>query len=505
MNVTEYVRDSRFWPHGLGYRFLDDNKTHWLSSVPAIEAWIASVDWSSIVVVAHNVRFDGSILAWRFKVKPFAWMDTLGLAKAVLGENISTYSLKRLAEYLGLQSKDNISCEGILHPTLEQLAELGKYCKNDVDICKAIYEKLIPQFPKSQLWSMDWTIRCFVEPILELNREILAKGVEDEKRKREEAIKASGIEKDILSSNKKFATLLRSRGIPVRTKVSSRTGNAIPAFAKTDSGLDVIKSADPRLYAARIASKSNLLETRGQSLLDVAATGFFPFDVGFSGAVQTHRYSGGSEAGGNPQNFTRNSFLRSAVCVPEGYKLVVGDFASVELRLLAWLAQEPKLMGKIINDEDVYADFASTKYGRKITKADKAERAYGKESILGLGYGMGKLKFKARIKTVLGKDISEEDAWQTVNLYRTTYSNVPKLWENAQNLLPLISSGQIGCIWFAPFIKVKQNMLVLPSGLTIQYPNLRYGPYFDKRSEKMIDGWHYDVYYKTYESEPVGL
>ena len=495
MCLTTYIRDSRFWPLGMAYRFLDDEHTHWLAGVHAIEAWIKSIDWANTVVVAHNCKFDGSILAWRYGVVPHAWMDTVALAKAVLGENISGYSLKRLAEYLGMGVKGEISCEGVLHPSAEQLAALGEYCKNDVEICKGIYEKLIPQFPQGQLQSLDWTIRAFIEPRLTLDGSVLSKGVESEKIRREEIIKKSGVDRAILASNKQFSEFLHERGLEVPTKISSRTGRPTFAFARTDEGLSKLATIAPDIYAARIASKSNLLETRGESLLEVAKTGSFPFDVGFSGAVQTHRYSGGSGAGGNPQNFTRQSFLRDAICAPSGYSLVVGDFAAIELRLLAWLAKEPKLMGKIINDEDLYCDFASLKYGRKITKADKIERQFGKGAILGLGYNMGAKKFKATIKAQTGMDISEEEAWKTVDLYRSTYFNVPKLWEQAHNLLPLISGAKISCLWFAPFIKVQRNTLVLPSGLHIQYPNLR----------QIGDEWVYDIYKKAYEAETTKL
>ena len=101
MNITTYIRDPRFSVLGLAYRFLEDEKTHWLSDNHAIEAWIVAVDWSNTVIVAHNCKFDCSILSWRHGVKPFAYMDTVGLAKAVLGNNVSGYSLERLAEYLG--------------------------------------------------------------------------------------------------------------------------------------------------------------------------------------------------------------------------------------------------------------------------------------------------------------------------------------------------------------------------------------------------------------------
>jgi len=493
--VVQYVRDNRFWPLGMAYRFLDDTQTHWLVGTHVIEAWIGTVDWKNTVVVAHNCKFDGAILAWRYKVKPFAWMDTVTLAKAVLGENISGYSLKRLAGFLGLAAKGEISCEGIIHPTPEQLTVLGDYCKNDVDLCKGIYEKLIPQFPVSQYGAMDWTIRAFIEPKLVLDQRTLFEGVQNEKARREEIIKKSGVDKAILSSNKQFAEYLASKGHSVPTKLSSRTGKQIPAFARTDDGLAQLAAAEPTLHAARIASKSNLLETRGESLLAVAKTGPFPFDVGFSGAVQTHRYSGGSGAGGNPQNFTSQSFLRDAVCAPSGYSLVVGDFAAIELRLLAWLAKEPKLMGKIINGEDIYSDFASLKYGRRITESDKVERQFGKCSILGLGYNMGAEKFKLTVKDKTGMDINEAEAWKTVDLYRTTYFNVPKLWKQAHALLPLIAEGKVGCLWFAPFIKVRKNALILPSGLQIQYPNLR----------QIGDKWVYDVYHKIYVAEPTKL
>lgn len=437
---------------------------------------------------------------------PHAYMDTVGLAKAVLGENVSSYSLKRLAQYLGLSEKGDISCDGIRTPSQEQLAALGGYCCNDVDICRGIYEKLMPQFPTSQLFSMDWTIRCFINPRLSLDGVVLSKGVEEERTRRENIVQASGVEKSVLASDKQFAELLVERGIPVRTKVSPRTGKSIPAFAKTDSGLDALRTSAPALYAARIASKANLLETRGAALLEVAKTGSFPFDVGFSGAVQTHRYSGGSGAGGNPQNFTRGSFLRRAVCAPKGHSLVVGDFAAIEARIVAWLAKEPRLMTAFARGIDVYADFASVVYGRPINKHDNPdERFFGKEGILGLGYNMGAKKFQTRVKTVLKKDISEDEAWRTVNLYRQTYFNVPKLWENTHSLLPFIATAQIGCVWFAPFIKVRKSVLVLPSGLAIQYPNLRFGWYLDKKANKQREGWHYDAFFKANEPEPVGI
>lgn len=499
LSLTEFIRDSRFKPHGAAIAW-NQNETRWYSEALADE--LDDVDWPNTVVVAHNIRFDGAILAWHYGIRPYAWFDTIALAKAVLGENISSYSLKSLAEYLGLQSKGELKWDGVRDLTQAQEVEMAEYCKNDTDICRGIYERLINQFPQSQFGAVDWTARAFIEPKLMLDVQVLTEGVKNEKKRREEIIKESGVEKSVLASNKQFAELLLSRGQSVPTKVSGRTGKSIPAFARTDDGLAQLAITAPNLYAARIASKANLLETRGESLLAVAKTGSFPFDVGFSGAVQTHRYSGGSGAGGNPQNFTRKSFLREAICPPKGYSLIVGDFAAIELRILAWLAKEPLLINRLINDEDVYAAFASILYGRRITR-DDPERAFGKEAILGLGYNMGADKFKQRVKTVLKQELSDDEAWKTVDLYRKTYFNVPKLWAACQQLIPHIASGNIGSLYMAPFLRVRKNEIILPSGLTIKYPNLRPVTVQGRRGPKTE--WIYDKFKKKYESEPTKL
>ena len=112
-----------------------------------------------------------------------------------------------------------------------------------------------------------------------------------------------------------------------------------------------------------------LLETRSAKLAAIGATGRFPVDVEFSGADQTHRYSGGNGSGGNFQNFTRGSALRDAVEAPKGHSLVVGDFSNVELRVVAYLTKDPGLIQAIEQGTDLYCDFASVFYGRKNYKS----------------------------------------------------------------------------------------------------------------------------------------
>jgi DNA polymerase family A/3'-5' exonuclease len=495
MSMTEYIRDSRFHAFGVGVHYA--GVTEWVNDPRLLKF----IDWSDTALVAHNIKFDGSILKWIHGITPKLYIDTVSLAKAVLGPSVSGYSLGNLAVAMGLQTpKGELKIDGLAELTAEQEQVLASYCLNDVSLCKEIFDRLIKAFPQGELASLDWTARAFIEPKLVLDSERLKKAVEDEKRRREAAIEKSGFTKAQLSSNAQFAEVVRASGLVVPTKISGRTGAAIPAFSRTDEGLRELERLAPALYEGRLAAKSTILETRAAALYEISKTGPWPFDVSYSGAVQTHRYSGASGAGGNPQNFPKSGPIRESVVAPDGHTLVVGDFAQIEARLVSWLAQEPKLTKAFAEGRDIYSEFASELYGREITKEDEKERKFGKEGILGLGYGMGWEKFKARVRLVMGVDIEEAEARRIVGLYRELYFNVPRLWTNAERLLPLMRSGSHNRVFFAPYMGVKQDALVLPSGLTLKYPKVRIsGTKFGKPR------WVCDTYVKKYLAEESDL
>lgn len=496
MSMTEYIRDPRFKVHGHATATLTSD-VYWCGGRFAEPL---RNDWDKVVLVAHNVKFDGAILAWKYGIYPSLYVDTKSLARAVLGGRLPGYSLAEVAHYLGLQAKGELKWDGVRDLTEYQEREMADYCLNDVRLCRDIFNLLIKEFPASELPVMDWTIRCLTAPTLRLNLNVLEKGVADEKARREKAIRDSGVSREVLASNQQFAGLLGSRGIVVPTKTSPRTGRETAALALGDPQFLSLREKAPDLFAGRIAAKSTINETRGKALIDVGRTGAFPFDVQYSGATQTHRFSGGNSAGGNPQNFPRKGFLRAAIEAPTGEtQLVVGDFANIELRILAWLAQEPKLINAIVKGTDIYSEFASLIYKKPITKANPKERHFGKCAILGLGYGMGFNKFRTTVRVETGMDITEEMAREVVGLYRSTYFNVPKLWELAEKTIPFIVDPRVKCVLFAPYIKIEKEALVLPSGLKMRYPKLR-----QERSQYGYE-WFYDTFKRKGGSEPTKL
>jgi DNA polymerase len=142
--------------------------------------------------------------------------------------------------------------------------------------------------------------------------------------------------------------------------------------------------------------------------------------------------------------------MRSYLQASAGRRLMISDFSSIESRGLAWLAGCETMLQAYRRKECVYSQFASRVYGREI-KTKGEERTLGKVAVLGLGYQMGAEKF---IETAAGTpgvpDLGEKQwamkwdwekkcetpqevtkGWYIMNLYRTTYPEIPQFWKDA--------------------------------------------------------------------------
>lgn len=491
ISMLEYIKSPRFKVFGAGLS-IDGSRPEWFSAqeLPSV---LKNIDWAETALIAQNVKFDGGILAWFYGHTPKAYIDTLSMARAVLGNKTRDHSLKTVAEHFHLAPKGNLNTDGLLDLTPEQERELADYCLHDTELCWQIYQRLLPHFPPSQFPVMDWTIRCFVAPQLFLDKNLLQKTNADEKVRRARIFEEIGIDRKVFSSNKKFPELLKARGFETPMKLSATAAKKgetkhIPALSATDEEFIEMRNSDNKelvsLCEARIAAKSNLLETRSEKFLALADLGPFPFDINFSGAKQTHRSSGGNGAGGNPQNLTRGSALRAAIQAPAGHKLLVADYAAIEARIVAFISNEFKLMEVFAANGDPYCSFATTYYGREITKKDEAERRFGKTCILGLGYGMGSKKFQYKARIDTGIVVSNAEAEKAVELYRSTYWRIPQMWNALGRLIFALADKRNVPVPNAPFLKTLDGSIILPSGLPIHYPNLR----------TEGEDWFYDIY-----------
>lgn len=506
MTPVEYVLDPRFETIGCAVKRGVNGKSFWLDG-SALQGFfdILKKHNQKICLITHNALFDMCIVAWRYGYVPDMMLDTLGIARAMIGGELKSLSLDKVAQHLGLGIKGN-TVHKVVGMNAAAIRAAGlydsytEYAVNDVELCAGIYNELVVQrgFPVTEQVIMDTVLRCAIQPQFMLDQTKLAEHLHAIQTSKNEMLAQAmifGLEgKSDLMSNEKFAEALRNFGVDPPMKLSQLTGKSTYAFARTDPAfIELEDHPDVRvqsLVAARMGHKSTLEETRTQRLLTISHLQWpdgrqrmMPMPLRYSGA-HTHRLSGDWSL--NMQNLPRGGTLRKALIAPPGHVVLACDASQIEARMVAWLCGQKDLVEQFARGEDVYSSFASRIFGRTISKADKAERFLGKTCILGMGYGVGWEKFqrtvKLQSKSQAGKqiDLPDVEAQKIVNLYRTTYHMIQGSWRVLTNQIQVLSLGgkfQIGPCEF------EQGRIALPSGLHLHYPKLQ---------NLGTDGWTYE-------------
>ena len=496
LTTEEYIRDPKFQVIGVSVK-VNNRDTEWASGThEEIKTYLQTFNWKEAMLLAHNTMFDGAIASWRYNILPRAYADTLCIARAVHGVEAGG-SLKALVERydLGAKGTEVIQALGKRREdfTAEELARYGDYCINDVDLTYELFKVLTRGFPRKELKLIDLTLRMFVDPILDLDLGLLEQHLEDIKVAKDDLLISSGVSREDLMSNPKFAEVLKSLAIIPPTKVSLRTGKETFAFAKSDEEFKALAEHDDvRVQAAvsaRLGVKSTLEETRTQRFIDISKRGLLPVPVRYY-AAHTGRWGGDDKI--NLQNLPsrgpNGKVLKCSIVAPEGYSLIEADSSQIEARVLAWLADQEDLVTAFANGEDVYKKMASRIYDCAEEDVTAQQRFVGKVTILGAGYGMGAVRFKEQLKS-FGTEMELDEARRVINIYRDANHQINRLWRDAQNMIVNLSRGDAISFGTEQFIKVnaEDSALVTPSGLLLRYDELR--------AEQTDKGFEYS--YKT--------
>jgi DNA polymerase I-like protein with 3'-5' exonuclease and polymerase domains len=482
ITTEEYIRSEQFEVIGVAAK-VDDQQTQWCTgSKEQIAKFLHDLDLPSHDVLAHHMAFDGAILAWQFGIRPKHYLDTLSMARPLTGLTVGG-SLAALAKKfeLGAKGTEVVNALGKRREDFspQEIFAYGTYCMNDVNLTYELFKILKPHSTTKELYIIDLMLRMYIDPVLELDKEKLTHHLSNVQTKKEELMRriSDAIGKDDLMSNMKFADVLKKLGVDPPMKVSLRTNKMAYAFGKTDYEFKaLLEHEDPRVQAvvsARLGIKSTLEETRTISFLGIADRGALPIMLNYYGA-HTGRASGGDKM--NLQNLPRGGTLRKSIKAPEGHVVIAVDSAQIEARVVAWLAGQDDLVEDFRNGVDIYSKFASDVYERPIDKSvDKVERFVGKTCILGLGYGMGKDKFKSTLKIGMAGvsvDLPLEDAERIVKLYRQKYERITSLWSDADKALPAIANGFDYEFGATIALCATPEGIRLPNDMLVRYPGL---------------------------------
>jgi DNA polymerase len=531
MTPVEYVLDPRFEVISLSVK--RPGRKAFILHPHQIAAFFALLDPAKTIFISHNALFDACIVAWKYNFVPKLFLCTLSMARAWVQHKYRSLSLEKLAaaEGVGFKGKEVLAMAGLRYADViagGHWDRYAAYCCNDSVLCEGLFEKWMREgFPLEELRIIDLCVRMVTQPKFSLDLPNLlthqSNIVTDKQNLLNAAMMVGANGKPDLMSDPRFAVLLASLGVDPPRKVSPATGRENWAFAKSDQAFtDLEDHPDPAvqaLVAARLGHKSTIEETRTARLVHIAnlqwpevfleANNFdrgaapMPIPLRYGGA-HTHRFSGDWKL--NAQNFPARgqiNYLKRALTAAhrkEEYVVVNTDSSQIEARIVAWLAAEWELLLQFEKSLDPYRIFAGKVFGIDTSQVSKEQRFLGKTSILGLGFGLGWVKFKEQVRvksleviryTGQGSEIilTDQEAQHIVHTYRTTYPGVPNLHRLLQTNIPLLANG-FGSFSLGP-CEFGHQRISLPTGLYLRYNNLRQVVSHDQYG-RINTEWFYD-------------
>ena len=173
-----------------------------------------------------------------------------------------------------------------------------------------------------------------------------------------------------------------------------------------------------------------------------------------------------------------SSLVRSAIVAPREKTFVDVDFSSIENRVGVWLAGQNDKVELFRKGLDEYKVFASTSlYHVPYEAVTKDQRQIAKSAVLGAMFGQG-AKGLVKYAEGMGVRISEGQAKNAVDNYRSSYAKVKLLWASCE--LAAIDAVQNPGVGYLAGQKIKMKCgkgalwMQLPSGRLIcwQRPEL---------------------------------
>ena len=480
LSIVEYVTDPRFTFTGLGIQ-VNDSEPRFIPGlyVPwAIEQLKLKFGKAlyNCTLVAKNNKFDCLILVEKFGIYPPYTIDIEDLSRYY--DSRMSQKLSDLCKLFKLPAKGDIKqFKGLYWETMtpEQRQAMKEYCLGDIKNEKSLLEILLPKLdnPATELDLARHTLNLYLRPILNLD----INQTKNIANKMDQALvqdlrKVSWTLKYRTKTKPNIPKIMRSKDIfpkilqdvlPEGETVPMKKGKnkMIPAVAQNDVAFQLLLThKDTRvrdLCQAKAACSSwPLHQAKVQRMINQAecSGGLCRIPMKYYGA-HTGRWSG--SGGWNPMNLGGKgrgrpihpliAQVRNTLLAPDGYTLIIVDSAQIEARLLAWVAHQNDLVKGFANGEDIYSEFASELFQEKVWKPSEEEketpegktadirRGFGKDAILGCGYGMGANTFYDRCRqndTLRPLFDSGEYDWDFINklirTYRTKYSDIPNFW-----------------------------------------------------------------------------
>jgi DNA polymerase I len=211
-----------------------------------------------------------------------------------------------------------------------------------------------------------------------------------------------------MDSNKQILNILRSNGIPV----SDTSRHTLGPYSHNP----LVQAITEYRRTAKLLS--TFLYSIPQQIHPV--TGRLHPKYSQIGA-----WSGRMSCGGpNIQQIPRDKHFRACFSAEEGKKLVIADYSQIELRVVAEISRDERMITAYRNGEDLHRLTASLISGKPIEEVTKGERQSAKAMNFGLVFAMGAKGLQTYAKETYDVDMTLEDAEQFRNRFFHAYKGV---------------------------------------------------------------------------------
>lgn len=520
--LARYAEEIATIWHCLAFAFDDEppelvTPADWLFS-PAFERVLDHVAAGGLVY-AHNAPFELAIwnlicvpsLDWP-RLDPSNVRCTMAMAYAMALPG----ALENAAPALGIEQRKDAAgkrvmlllCKPREDGRLWQPADdpakfqiLYDYCKQDVVVERALHARMLELAPNEQrLWVLDHQINQRGVAVDLAGVDAAIKLVESEKaRLNAEMLKATGGVVGSCTEVQLLVKWIRLQGVEMKGLAKA---DVIDALADNLEAVPahVRRVLELRQEAAK-SSTAKIAAMRERANADGRIRGIHQFHGANTGrwagrGVQTQNLprprgtmgpSDVNDAIGSmgdlayidmmygPVMDAISDCVRGLFIAPPGKDLIALDFSAIEARVLAWLANEQRVLDIFNTHGKIYEHAAAGIYRVAMELVTKAQRQIGKVSVLALGYGGGVGAFQSMAKNY-GVKVPDAEADEIKKAWRAVHPFIVNYWElietAAMNAVYTGSVHTAGRHGRHVSFKVDGSFLWcrLPSGRTLCYP-----------------------------------
>ena len=386
--------------------------------------------------IGHNLKFDLEFINRYLETKiKGLFFDTM-IASYVLNPGHRQHSLDTLAfiefgyqmqpieELIG-KGRDQIKMSEV------DLEKISWYAGEDADLTFRLYQKLMPELEKENLNVLFFDLEM---PLIEVLAEIENNGVKinskflkklsvDFQLRIEEIEKKTwklAGEKFNLASPKQLKEILFNR-LKISTAGIGKTKTGLSTAA---GELEKLQGQHPIIdLIIEFRELSKLKSTYLDALPALVSKSDNRLHTSFNQTITATGRLSSSEP--NLQNIPIRTEIggqiRKAFIAEKGYKLIKADYSQIELRIVASLANDKKMLDIFNQGGDIHTQTAALIHGIKTDEVTKEIRRTAKEINFGVLYGMGAWGLASRT------GLSNNEAQKFIYKYFETFSGV-KQW-----------------------------------------------------------------------------